>query len=302
MPLPRPAQATAALAAAALLRPLAAALPVPPLLALGRALGRGLYRTARGRRHVARVNLALCLPELDGAGREALLRRHFEALGEGLVEQALAWWAPPGRLAARAQLLGLEHLDRALAAGRGALLVSPHFTTVEIAGRLLAQSRRLHFNYRPHKSPAVEALQRAARLRHAASLVRHDDLRAVVRLLRRGEAVWYAPDQNYRGKQSAFVPFFGVPASTITATSRLARLTGAAVLPTVGYRLPGGRWRVVVEPPLAGFPGPDPAADAARLNAVFERQIRAAPEQYLWVHRRFKTRPPGEEDVYARPA
>ncbi|RMD79785.1 MAG: lipid A biosynthesis acyltransferase, partial [Gammaproteobacteria bacterium] len=231
---------------------------------------------------------------------------HFAALGEGLAEQALAWWAPDGRLAPRAELEGLAHLEAALAAGRGALLVNPHFTTVEITGRLLmlppALRRRVHFSYRRHKSPAVEALQRRARLRHAASLVAHDDLRAVVRLLRRGEAVWYAPDQNYRGKQSAFVPFFGVPAATITATSRLARLTGAAVLPVVTYRLPGGRWRLVVEPPLAGFPGPDPAADAARLNAVFERQIRAAPEQYLWVHRRFKTRPPGEEDVYGRPA
>ncbi len=290
-------------AAAGLLRA-SVALPQPARLSLGRTLGRLAWRAAGGRRRVAEANLRLCLPELDEAARTALARRHFESAATGVLEAALAWWGRPQRLRALAEPEGLVHLERLRRQGRGVLLLTAHFTTLEIAAHLLSLLHPIRALYRPLRDPVFDRLMRAARTRRTerGEVIERGDVRAILRALREGAAVWYAPDQDHGLRQGVFAPFFGVPAATVTATSRLARATRAAVVPYHPERTPEGRYRLVIEPPLEDFPGPDPAADAARVNALIEGWVRRVPEQYLWTHRRFKTRPEGMPDPYARSA
>ena len=290
-------------AAAGLLRA-SVALPQPARLSLGRTLGRIAWQAAGGRRRVAEANLRLCLPELDGGARRILVRRHFEAAATGVLEAALAWWGDPRRLLALAEPEGLEHLERLRRQGRGALVLTAHFTTLEIAAHLLSLLHPGRAVYRPLRSPVFDRIMRAARARRVENgqVIERGDVRALLRALREGAAVWYAPDQDHGIHHGVFAPFFGVPAATVTATSRLARATGAAVVPYHPERTPEGRYRLLIEPPLEDFPGPDPAADAARINALIEGWVRRVPEQYLWTHRRFKTRPEGMPDPYARPA
>jgi len=280
---------------------LAACLPYRVQMALGRRLGRLMLRFGRRRREIARTNLKLCFPAMDDNEREALLARHFESLGMGFMETALSWWGSDAKLHAMTRLEGMQHLDEALAHGHGVLLVAAHFTTLEIGARLLALTVPLHPMYRPHNNPVFERLQAASRSRHSEGAIARNDIRATVRTLRRNACVWYAPDQDFGRRQSVFVPFLGVPASTLTATSRLARMSGARVVPMTQQRLPGGAgYRVVLEPSLTRFPSGDDSEDARRINAVFEKWVRENPADYLWVHRRFKTRPEGEPPLYAR--
>ncbi len=277
------------------------ALPHPARLALGRRLGRIAHRLAAGRRHVAVTNLRLCFPDIDPASRAALVRSHFEAAAIGALEAALAWWGSPRRLDALAEIEGLAHLTLARRAGRGVILLTAHFTTLEIGAHILALAHPIRAIYRPLRNPVFDRLMRDARMRRAeeGQVIERDDLRALLRALREGAVVWYAPDQDHGLRNGVFAPFFGVPAATVTATSRLARATGAAVVPYHPERTPDGRYRLLVEPPLEDFPGPDPAADAVRINALIEGWVRRVPEQYFWSHRRFKTRPAGEPDPYA---
>lgn len=278
---------------------LAVKLPYPALLILGRLLGRAAYRLLPRRAHIARVNLCLCFPDYSAEECEQLLRQHFESVGIGLLEMGLAWWAPERRLRPLVQIEGLEHLQAALAAGRGALLLSGHFTTLEITGRLLALYQPFAAMYRPHEHPVVERMLSRNRDRHTKAAIPRDEAKAVIRALRAGLPVWYAPDQAFRKRQGSVVaPFFGVPALTNNATPRLAKLSGAPVLPFFGFRLAaGGGYRLIIGPPLEDFPSGDLAADTARVNAVIEDMVRHAPEQYLWIHRRFKSRR-GEPDPY----
>ncbi len=276
-----------------------AALPYRLQMAMGRALGRIARRLARERRQIAATNLALCFPDLDRQARERLLRAHFESLGMGIVETAMSWWTPAGRLAGLARIEGLEHLERALDRGKGVILLSAHFTTLEIGGRLLALRAPFHVLYRPHKNPAFEAVMRKARELHFEKAIPRDDMRGFLRSLRGNMPVWYAPDQNYGREHSIFATFFGVPAATITATHRLAKISGAAVVPFFPERLPhDAGYRLRLLPALEDFPGPDEAADTQRINDLIEAEVRRIPEQYLWVHRRFKTRPGQEASFY----
>lgn len=266
---------------------------------LGCALGKLMGRLSKHRAHVARVNLALCLPELSEAEREQLLLNHLESVGMGLVETAMGWWTSAERLRPLAYIAGLEHLDAALQKGRGAILLSGHFTTLEVMVRLLALHLPLYVAYRQHKNPLYQAMLERTNSPHYAGLIPHTDLRSMFQALKRNKPLLYAPDQNYAGKHSAFVPFFGVPASTITATTRIAKTSGAPVIPVLTQRLPDDQgYRITLQAPLQEFPSEDEANDAARILRLIEDQIRQVPEQYLWVHRRFKTRPPGEKSVY----
>lgn len=278
---------------------LAARLPYRWQLRLGRGLGRVMLRLSKRRREIARTNFGLCFPELDDAGRNALLREHFESLGMGIMEMALSWWGSDARLKGLVRYEGMEHLERAQEAGRGVLVVAAHFTTLEIGARLLALAVPIHPMYRPHNDPLFEHVQGRSRSRHSAGAIPRHEIRTIVRTLKRNACVWYAPDQDFGNRQSVFVPFFGIPAATLTASSRLARMSGAKVVPMTQQRLPGGAgYRVVLEPALEGFPSGDESADATRLNAVFERWVRDNPADYLWVHRRFKTRPAGLPSIY----
>lgn len=278
---------------------LMAALPHRLQLALGRRLGRLYQCVGRHRRHVAETNLRLCFPQLDEPARARLLRAHFEALGMGIFEVASGYWAPRARLAQISEARGLEHYDAAAARGRGIILLSGHFTTLEMGGGLMGMHRPYHPMYRPNTNALYNEVMNTERTRRTggASLNRRD-LRGVLRALKANGAVWYAPDQDYGAQGTVFVPFFGIPANTITATSRLARLSGAAVLPYWPERRADGSYCVHVLPMLENFPSGDDTADAARINALIEGWARAVPEQYYWVHRRFKNRPPGEPPVY----
>ena len=274
-------------------------LPFATQLRLGRLLGWLLKRLGGRRRHIAEVNLRLCLPELSEAQRQLLLEKHLDAVGIAFIETAMSWFTPTEKLRPLVQVHGLEHLQTAFAGGKGAMVLMGHFTTMELIARLLALHTPLHVTYREHKNALYQYMLERMHRRHCAAIVAHTDMRGMYRALKNNEALWYAPDQNYAGKLSAFAPFFGVPAATITATSRIAQTSGALVIPVLAERLPGTRgYRITLQAPLSDYPSGDLAADAARINAAIERQARRIPEQYLWVHRRFKTRPPGAADVY----
>lgn len=251
------------------------------------------------RRHVAARNIALCFPELDAEQRRLLLRDNLHDSGRMLIEFALAWFGSDERIAAiPCRITGLEHLEAARAQGRGVLLVGGHFSHLELCARLVSQRIRISGMYRVMDDPVFEAAVLAARLHYAEAMFTKDELRATVKYLKRGGTVWYAPDQDMRGKESVFVPFFGEPASTITATHHLARLSGALVLPFFHKREADGSYSLRLEAPLADFPSADINTDTARVNQAIEAMVREAPAQYLWLHKRFKTRPPGSPPVY----
>jgi Kdo2-lipid IVA lauroyltransferase/acyltransferase len=264
---------------------------------LGAGLGWLLRQLAGSRRRTAERNLARCLPELDDAARQHLLRENFRDLGIGVFEFARAWWGGIASIRARTQIEGLEHIQRVLDQGRGVLLVSGHFSTLELCGRLLCDHVPIAGMYRRHDSPAMEWAVKRGRLRYACAMFTKDEIRATVRHLKAGGVLWYAPDQDMLGKDTVFAPFFGLPAATITATHQLARLSGCAVIP-FAHRREGDRYLLQVQPALDDFPSSDAAADSARVNAAVEAMVRAAPSQYLWLHKRFKRRPPGEPPFY----
>lgn len=280
---------------------LVALLPYRWLLPIGRGAGWLAARLLRGRRAVAARNIDLCFPDLDTAARSAMVEANLRDAGLMLVEFALAWMGSE-RAVRRIplEIEGLEHLERARAAGRGVLLVGAHFSHLELCARLVSRRIRIAGMYREHEDAAFEWAIKRARLAYADAMFTKSELRQTVRWLKDGGIIWYAPDQDMRGKDSVFAPFFGVPASTITATHHFARLSGALVVPFFHRRLDGGGYAIRLEAPLAGFPGTDIVADTTRVNASIERMVRAAPTQYLWMHKRFKTRPPGEADIYRR--
>lgn len=278
---------------------LLALLPYAWLMWLGRRLGGLMYHLAGARREIAARNLELCFPELSAAEHNSLLRENFASTGMTFFEMAISWWWPAARLAKLGQVEGLEHLRAAEADGQGVLLMALHFTTLEMGGGLLGMRQDMYGMYRAHKNPLFDYVQRRGREQRLQGVIERDDVRGMLKLLRAGKVIWYAPDQDYGAQRSIFVPLFGVPAATVTATSKFARLGRARVIPFTQTRLADGSgYKVVVHPPLADFPGESEEADCLRVNQWIEAAIRQQPEQYLWAHRRFKTRPPGEEKLY----
>ena len=278
-------------------------LPYPLLLRLGRLVGAVMYRAAGSRRAIARRNLELSFPELEPEQRERLLRENFASTGIALFEMAMSWWWPQPRLQHLAHIEGLEHLRQAQAEGQGVILMALHFTTLEIGAALLGQHHTIDGMYREHKNPVFDFVQRRGRERHNpdATAIEREDVRAMLKVLRAGRAIWYAPDQDYGRKQSLFVPLFGVQAATVTATTKFARLGRARVVPFTQERLADGSgYRLMIHPPLEDFPGESDEADCLRINRWVETSVRANPEQYLWAHRRFKTRPVGEPSLYRK--
>ncbi|MES9899845.1 MAG: LpxL/LpxP family Kdo(2)-lipid IV(A) lauroyl/palmitoleoyl acyltransferase [Sedimenticola sp.] len=273
-------------------------LPYDIQLAVGRLLGRFFGKTIRSRARIARRNIALCFDELEKEEQESLLKEHFEAIGMSMVETAMTWWGSDKRILSLAEIHGIEHLHKALDDGRGVILLTGHLTSMELAAHIMGLQGRTGAMYRPMKNALMEYTIKNARGRHLTPLLPRDEIRTMTSALREGRAIWYGFDQNYGGNHSLFVPFFGVPASTITTTSRFAKMGNAVVIPFFPYRTDKGRYRIEVHPPLDNFPSGDLEADTRRLNELLEEAIRKAPEQYLWIHRRFKTRPPGDDPVY----
>jgi KDO2-lipid IV(A) lauroyltransferase len=279
----------------------AARLPLGLQLKLGAGAGRLFRLFKRREAEIARKNLAICFPELGTAEREALLKRHFRSVGISLIEMGFGWFAPLEKLKARVEIRGLEHLERALEAGRGALLVTAHFTPIEV-GVCVLEGVPLTINamYRIQRNAMMDYLVLRGRGRFAAAQIPRDNVRMLIRLLKRNEAVLYMPDQTYLGNQSALVPFFGEPAMTNVATSKIAKISGAPVLPYWFRRKPDETgYEVEIEAPLTHFPTDDAVADTKRLVALLESRIRATPEQYLWVYKKFKHRPSEYPDPYA---
>lgn len=276
-------------------------LPVGALLALGSGLGWLVWRLLPSRRRIVRINLRLCFPALDEPTIVRLVEAHFRALGMGLFEALLAWLAPDDKLRGRITVQGIEHLDAAQADGSGVLLLTGHFTQLEMAARGICLAQRpFHAMYRPADNAFVDWwMHRWRAERSGLPALPKDDLKGLLRALRSGHAVWYGPDQTLEVPGAIFVPFFGVPTLTLTATAKLATMGRAKVVPFFGERR-DGRYIVTVQPALESFPSGDDAADARRINALIEDAVLKCPEQYFWTHRRFKHRPPGAEDVYRR--
>lgn len=264
-------------------------LPYPVLMWLGRQIGNVTAHLPLRFVRIARRNLELCFPERSASEREKLLREHFRSVGIGIFETAMSWWSSDARIRRLTQLEGQEHLQAALARGHGAILLSAHFTVLEIGARALCAQWPVNIMYRPTRNAVLERFLMRNRGRRAKRAIPRDDIRTLISALKNNEPVWYAPDQSYRKKGAEMVPFFGIPAATNTATSRLAKMTDAAVLPYFPERLPGSRgYRMTIHPALEDFPGKSPLADAQRFNEIIEAQVRRVPEQYLWIHRRFK--------------
>jgi KDO2-lipid IV(A) lauroyltransferase len=280
-------------------------LPLGVQAALGRGLGALLYRLAGARRRIALRNVELCLPELDTAARQRLVRDHFGWLARSLLERGLLWHAPADRLKALIHVEGDVGLaDRS---DKPVMWLVPHFLALDVAGAAVQLFQQQHTVsiYQPQSSPVFDAAIRAGRLRfgNAAIFARSERALPLVRAIRRRSAFFNLPDMDFGMKDGAFVPFFGVPAATLLAPARMARSLGMLVQPVVAEMLPGGAgYRVRFLPPIDGFPGDDDEAAALAMNRWIETEIRRNPAQYLWVHKRFKTRPAGEPSLYDAPA
>ena len=267
---------------------------------LGRGIGRLLMVLFGSRRRVAARNLALCFPELDADAQAALLRRSFEELGIGLFEFARAWWGSVEPMRGKVTVEGLEHLQAARAGGRGVIIISGHFVTLELAARLMCDHAPLAGMYRPHDGAVMEWAVLRGRLRYATAMFTREELRPALRHLKQGGLLWFAPDQDTRRGDSVFVPFFGRPAYSLTSTHQLARLSGAAVLGFAHVRHDDGSYTLRLTPAFEDFPSADATADTARVMAAIETMIRAAPAQYLWIHRRFKRQPDQPDNALYR--
>jgi len=277
-------------------------LPLPALAVLGRGLGALAWWGVRSRREVALRNLALCLPELGAEQRLAIARAHFALLGRSVTERGLLWHAGPARLKRLIHVEGDATLPEH--AGRPVMWLVPHFIGLDIAGVAvqLFQSRPVVSMYQIQSNPVVEKAVLRGRLRFGGGRLfsRWDGARAVIRAVREGHHFFNLPDMDFGAKDAAFVPFFGVSAATLLAPSRMAKALGMIVQPVLTEVLPGGQgYRVRFLPPWTDFPTDDALADTARMNRWIEEEARRMPAQYLWVHKRFKTRPPGEPSVYA---
>jgi KDO2-lipid IV(A) lauroyltransferase len=278
---------------------LAVKLPYRIQLVIGRKLGRLYQLLGSYRRSIVRTNLELCFPELGQKERRQLEDRSYESLGMSVIETAAAMWAPESFMKNLGTISGLEHLEEASRQGKGVLLLSGHFCSLDFAGRILMKHYPACFTYRELRNELSDRIIKNARRKHCKQLIHRFDLRSFIDALKAGDVVWYAPDQSQSRRKGVFAPFFGIPASTLKATTRLAKMTGAAVNPFVIQRLPNAcGYALTIQPALENFPGKNEVEDATRFNALIEAQARETPEQYLWIHRRFKTRPPGEPKLY----
>jgi KDO2-lipid IV(A) lauroyltransferase len=275
-------------------------LPLGALAAVGNGLGRLAFWLIPERRRVTRVNLAKCFPQMPPEARERLARAHFRAVTRSILEHALLWWAPEARIRRLIRVEGLEHL--VAPREEPLILFVPHFVGLDASGTRLALERNAVAIYSAQKNAVFDRLFAHGRGRFGdqRQVSRQEGVRVAIRsMVREKRPFFYLPDQDYGPRDALFVPFFGVAAATIPGLSRIAQLAGAKVVPVVTRMLPGGEGYVVrLDPPWENFPSGDPYADTLRMNEYIERQVHAMPEQYLWMHKRFKTRPPGEASFY----
>jgi KDO2-lipid IV(A) lauroyltransferase len=274
-------------------------LPLRLLALAGRGFGMLLYVLARERRRVTLTNLGLCFPQWGEAERIRIARRHFQAFGRSLLEHGILWWSSRERVLGLIRIEGLAHWQAA--AGRPVILLAPHFVGLDMGGIRLGAEHRVVSVYSQQKNPAFDAVLYRGRTRFVMPDLysRQDGIRPVVKSMRKGLPFYYLPDMDFGERDSIFVPFFGVPAATITGLARIAQLARAVVVPAVTYQLPGADGYVLkFFPAWQDYPSGDEVADARRMNAFIEERVREMPEQYFWLHKRFKTRPAGEAGFY----
>ncbi|MCX7896253.1 MAG: lipid A biosynthesis acyltransferase [Rhodocyclaceae bacterium] len=274
-------------------------LPYAMLAGCGRWFGRIFWLLSRERREVALTNLRLCFPQWSERERVALAKRHFEAFGKSFLDRSILWWASPRRIRRLVSVRGMEHLEAQK--GRPVLLLAPHFVGLDMGWTRLALELDMVSLYANQKNPLFNAALYRGRTRFGRSelLSRQEGLLRAIRAMKSGKPFYYLPDMDYGPQDALFVPFFGVPAATITGLSRIARITGAVVLPVITRQTAAG-YEVEIQPPWSDFPGTSIAEDTRRMNAYIEDEVRKMPEQYFWLHKRFKTRPPKDAPVYRR--
>jgi len=279
-------------------------LPFPVLLKLGTALGLLLHSIPNRRRTIAHRNIQLCFPNLSDQEQRAMLRANFISTGIAVMEVGISWWWSKKRFSKLMQFEGLEHLEAVK--DRGVMILGIHYTSLEVGAAALSSKWQMDGMYRAHGNAVYDFLQARGRLNQSIgenSVFERRDVRGTMKALKNGHSLWYGPDQDYGLRQGLFAPFFGVQAATVYATARFAEKTGAAVVPFSHIRLPGSQgYKITVYPALEDFPVGDDLVDATRVNQIIEKFIRLQPDQYLWVHRRFKNRPEGEDDLYNLPA
>lgn len=275
-------------------------LPYPVLARLGAGLGHHSRRFLKRRERIARRNLELCFPVMSEALRDALIAKNFMLLGMGLIETGMAWFWSDKRVRRWFDVEGYQHLQAAQASEQGVMVVGVHFMSLELGGRVMGLCQPMMATYRPHNNPLMEWVQTRGRMRSNKNMIDRRNLKGLVNALKQGEAVWFAPDQDYGRKGSTFAPFFSVKnAATTNGTFVLSRLSGAKMLTvTMVRKTDGSGYSLHIGPALNDYPGEDEFAAASYMNKVIEREILRAPEQYLWIHRRFKTRPLGEPSLY----
>lgn len=279
---------------------LVARLPLRVVFRLGDLVGTLLYAMGNSRRNITLTNLKHCFPELDENAREKMARQVFKEISIGALELMIPWLNPKRDLSARFNITGQQHLDAAVAEGRGVILVGAHYAVMDVICQPLSQCGPIDVMYRYNKNPVWEWLQVSGRARYFDGVIERGDTRQVLRRLKQGRVIWYAADQDYGAKHSVFASFFGMQAATIVATSRFARLNKSPVLILRQTRdRQRGGWDLQFSPVIDNFPSGDEQTDAERLNGLLEAEIRLHPEQYLWLHKRFKTRPPDSASIYS---
>ena len=273
--------------------------PLPILAWFGNGLGLLLYALAAERRKVATINLCLCFPEMDEAKRAQLVRQCFMAFARSLIERGILWWSSGERIKSLVRVKGLEHYE-AVKSGP-VILLAPHFVALDVGGSWLSQHGDMFSVYSNQKNPHFNAKLLEGRSRFGKQLLisRQQGLRPVVKALQKGLSFYYLPDQDLSIKDALFIPFFGVPAATLNTVSRLAEITGARVVPCITRMLPHGQgYELQFYPAWENYPSGDGIADTRRVNEFIEQRVLEMPEQYFWLHKRFKTRPEGEERFY----
>lgn len=278
-----------------------ALLPYRLQLFIGKIIGHLFYRTVRYRREIAQTNIRLCFPELSPTEQEKLVREHFHSLGISIAEAAMNWWGNEIKLRKLVKIRGFEHIDNALKEGKGAIVLGAHYTTVEISGRLITLDHKFAVSYQQLRNPLFNHIILNGRKGIFDQVFGRDEIRPTFRYIKQNNLMWIASDQDAGIENSVFAPFFGHLAATQTVASRMAKVTKAPVIPYISRRLDNARGYVIeFYPPLENFPANSLEEDAIRTNQLLEEQIRKAPEQYLWVHRRFKTRPEGMPKLYRK--
>lgn len=275
-------------------------LPYPLLHRLGIWMGRTSMHFMKRRVSIARRNLELCFPDMDKEQINHRIIGNFESLGMGLLETGMAWFWSDRRVKRWFNVSGLHNLQAAQRDGRGALVIGVHFMSLELGGRAMGLCQPMMAMYRPHNNKLMEWVQTKGRMRSNKAMINRRDLRGMVQALKQGEAVWFAPDQDYGPKGSVFAPLFAVPqAATTSGTWMLARMAKPAMVTVVLIRQEDGSgYELVIQPELKDYPIDDELQAAAYMNQVIEREIMRAPNQYMWLHRRFKTRPVGANSLY----